>query len=193
MNKPLLLALSTAALALTGLTPQVVLAQPYVELGAGMSRADVDCAGTIRCDDTSAQARVTAGWSFGDSLAAEVTLAQIGKLSASAVVPMVGRVDADVRLRQAGIGVASRLPLTDTLALTARLGVASNQTRVSGTAGGMRTSDSQRNTAAYAGIGLSYALTPTVALGLNVEGTRVRYDGEDANVTMAGLSVRTRF
>lgn len=193
MNKPLLLALSTAALALTGLTPQVVLAQPYVELGAGMSRADVDCAGTIRCDDTSPQARVTAGWSFSDSLAAEVTLAQIGKLSASAVVPVVGRVDADVRLRQAGIGVASRLPLTDTLALTARLGVASNQTRVSGTAGGMRTSDSQRNTAAYAGIGLSYALTPTVALGLNVEGTRVRYDGEHANVTMAGLSVRTRF
>jgi OmpA-OmpF porin, OOP family len=169
------------------------LAAPYLEIGAGMSRANADCAGTIACDTSSAHGRLVAGWAFGDTLAAEIGVAQLGKLSASATVPPVGRVDAEARLRSATLGAAARLPLTDALALTARLGVASNQTRVSGTAAGQRSSESQRHTAPYAGVGLSYTLSKTLSVGLHAESTRARYDGEDVTVNMAGANLRVAF
>ncbi len=186
----------TAALSagfIAALAAAPALAAPYLELGVGASRANADCAGTTSCDTSSAHARLVGGWSFGDTFAAEIGVAQLGKLSASANVPLVGRVDAEARLRSATVGLAARLPLTDTLSLTARLGAASNQTRVSGTAAGQRTSDSQRHTAPYGGVGLSYALSKTLSLGLHAESTRARYDGEDVTVTMGGANLRVAF
>lgn len=169
------------------------LAAPYLEVGAGISRANADCAGTIQCDTSSAHARLVGGWAFNDSFAAEIGVAQLGKLSAAANVPPVGRVDAEARLRSATAGLAARVPLTDALALTARLGVASNQTRVTGTAAGQRSSDSQRHTAPYGGVGLSYAFSKTLSLGLHAESTRARYEGENVTVSMAGANLRVAF
>lgn len=169
------------------------LAAPYLEVGVGASRANADCAGTTRCDTTSAHGRLVGGWAFGDTFAAEIGVAQLGKLSAPADVPLVGRVDAEARLRSATLGLAARLPLSDTLALTARLGAASNHTRVSGTAAGQRASDSQRHTAPYGGVGLSYALSKTLSVGVHAESTRARYDGEDVTVSMAGANLRVAF
>lgn len=193
MMKQALIHAASLSAVLTTLATTPAHAAPYLEVGAGVSRANADCAGTTRCDTSSAHARLVGGWAFNESFAAEVGVAQLGKLSASANVPLVGRVDAEARLRSATAGLATRLPLTDTLALTARLGVASNQTRVTGTAAGQRSSDSQRHTAPYAGVGLSYAFSKTLSVGLHAESTRARYDGEDVTVSLGGANLRVAF
>lgn len=177
---------ATAAAALLALP---AFASPYVDLVAGRSTADVDCSGTTACDKNSTALRATVGYAFTPHLAAEFSYADFGKLHASAVVPGVGGVDASARLRSAGLGVAGTLPLGDSWALGARLGVASNRSTVSGNGA----SETQTSTEPYVGISGRYALSKTVALGLALDHTRASYDGEKTDVVSLGLGLRLVF
>jgi OmpA-OmpF porin, OOP family len=165
----------------------------YLDMSVGRSKANVDCAGTTSCEDTGTLARAAFGYTFAPNWAAELTLAQLGKLKAAGNVPGVGNVQATATLRSIGLGVAGTLPLNDAFALTARLGVASNKTSLSGSAAGVNASDSDTHTAPYAGIGLNYALTSAISATLSASRTQVRYDGEKASVTSAGLGLQWRF
>lgn len=185
----LVLALASAATLLAGPAG----ARPYVELATGASDIRLDCSGTAACDTSAAFGRLTAGYAFTPQWAVELSAGQFGKTTASLDVPGVGRVDASGTVRGIGLGVAGRQALTDSLALTGRLGVASNQTEIRGTAAGGSVSESQRNTAPYAGIGLQYSLSQQLVLGLVLDRTDAEFDGEKAAVTMLGLGLRLQF
>lgn len=165
----------------------------YAELGGGRSRADVDCAGTTTCDRDGTFVRGLVGYAFSPNWAAELSLASLGRVEASAVVPGVGTVQTSAKLRSAGLGVAATLPFSESWALTGRLGVASNQTSVSGSALGTSVSESERNTAAYAGIALGYALSKTTSLGLNLDRTEAEFGGEKFAVVSLGIGARWSF
>lgn len=165
----------------------------YVELGAGAAHADADCAGTTSCDRNSATVRATLGYAFAPNWAAELTLADLGRLKAAGFVPGVGTVQASAKLRGVGLGIAGTLPLSQALSLTGRLGLSSNKTSISGTAVGTTVSDHQRNTAAYAGLGLYYTLGTTASLGLTLDRNEAEYGGEKLAVVALGLGARFSF
>lgn len=165
----------------------------YAELGAGGSRADVDCAGTTTCDREDRFVRGVLGYTFTPNWAAELSLADLGRVKASALVPGFGEVQTSIKLRSVGLGVAATLPLGESLALTGRFGVASNKTSVSGSALGVSVSDSDRNTTAYAGMALRYALSKSTSVGLNLDRTEAEFDGEKAAVVTYGIAARYAF
>jgi OOP family OmpA-OmpF porin len=165
----------------------------YIDIAVGQSKVNVDCAGTTSCDDTGALARAIVGYGFAPSWAAELTLAQLGQLKAAGNVPGVGNVQATAKLRSIGLGVAGTWPLNDSFAFTGRLGVASNKTSLSGSVGAFSATDSETNTAPYAGIGLSYALNKTVSASFTVERNQIEFDGEKASVTSVALGLKWHF
>jgi len=165
----------------------------YVDLAVGQSKVNIDCAGTTSCDDSGTLARAIVGYEFAPNWAAELTLAQLGKVKVAANVPPVGNVRVTAKLRSIGLGVAGTLPLNDAFAFTGRLGVASNKTSFSGSAAGISATDSETNTVPYAGIGLSYALSKTLSASLSLDRTQAEYDGEKASVTSVGVGVKWRF
>ena len=187
-SKHLLLAAATALLALPALAQN-----NYVEIGAGRSDASVDCAGTISCDNTDTYLRAIVGYSFTPTWAVELSLAHLGRIKASADMPGLGRVDASARLRSVGLGVAASWPVSDAVSFTARLGIASNRTSVSGSAAGQSTSDAENNAAPYVGVALGYAFSPTWTASLTLDRTQAEFQGEKAAVVTAGLALRWKF
>lgn len=184
-------AAAAAALLLAGAQAQAQ--NSYLELGAGRSKVDVDCAGTTRCEDSATAARLTAGYAFTPNWAAELVLADLGRIEAAGNVAGVGNVEARARLRSVGVGIAGSWPLADALSFTARLGIASNRTRISGTALGQSASDSESNSAAYGGLALNYAFAPAWSTSLTLDRTQAEYQGEKTDVTSVGLALRFRF
>lgn len=165
-------------------------AATYVEAAAGLSRGSVDCTGTSQCDRSSSFGRLTVGHEFAPGLAAEFSLGQWGTLQAAADLPGFGRVQARVQARGLGLGLASSMALGSDWALTARLGVASNQARITGTAFGSTTRSSERSTAPYAGLGLRYRLSDSVSVSVQLDRTRVTTEGDKVTLTMSGVSLR---
>lgn len=165
----------------------------YAELGLGASKADVDCSGTTQCDRTGTFVRAIVGYEFAPNWAAEVSFADLGRVKASANVPLVGNVQTSAKLRSIGFGVAGTVPLSDTIGLTGRLGLASNKTSISGSAAGRSASDSETNTAPYAGVALSYAMSKQVSLSLTLDRTQAEYGDDRMAVVAAGAGVRVRF
>lgn len=165
----------------------------YAELGAGLSKADVDCSGTTSCDRTGTSVRAILGYEFAPNWAIEASLADLGRVKASATVPLVGNVQTSARLRSVGLGVAGTLPLGEAIGLTGRLGVASNRTSISGSANGRSVSDSETHTTPYVGVGLSYALSKQTSISLTLDRTRAEYGDEKIAVVAAGAGVRVRF
>lgn len=187
-SKHLVLAAAAALLAVPALAQN-----DYVEIGAGRSDARVDCAGTISCDNTDTYLRAIAGYSFTPTWAMELSLAHLGRIKAAANVPGLGRVDASARLLSLGFGVAASWPVSDAVSFTARLGIASNRTSVSGSAAGQGTSDSENNAAPYAGLALGYAFSPTWTASLTLDRTQAEFQGEKSGVVTAGLALRWRY
>ncbi len=187
-SRQILLAAAAALLTVPALAQNA-----YFELGAGRSDASVDCTGTSSCDDSDSFVRATAGYQFAPNWAVEFSLAQLGRIEAAAFVPGIGTVQAKARLRSVGLGVAGNWPLADALSLTARLGVASNRTTISGSAGGRGGSDGETNTAPYVGLALAYAFTPAWTASLTLDRTEAEYRGDKATVSTAGLALRYRF
>jgi OmpA-OmpF porin, OOP family len=186
--KQVILAAATALLAIPALAQNA-----YFELGAGRSDASVDCTGTTSCDDSDSFVRAIAGYQFAPNWALEFSLAQLGRIKATAFVPGIGTVEASARLRSVGLGVAGSWPLADALSFTARLGVASNRTTISGSAGGLGGSDGENNAAPYAGLALGYAFTPAWTASLTLDRTQAEYQGDKATVSTAGVALRYRF
>jgi hypothetical protein len=164
----------------------------YLEAAAGISRGDVDCSGTSQCDRSAGFGRLSIGHDFMPGLAAELSLGHWGRLKAAADVPGFGPVQASVRSQGVGLGLASSMAIGTDWALTVRLGVAANQSRITGSALGTTSRSSERNTSPYAGVGLRYRLSDTLSLGVQVDTTRVKAADETARLTLAGAFLRVQ-
>lgn len=165
----------------------------YAELGAGSSRASADCSGTSSCDRNGSFVRGIVGYQLTPHWAVELALADMGRIRATAPLPGVGSVQITAKLRSAGLGAAGTWPVTDKLSFTGRLGVASNQTSISGESAGTAVSDSERNTALYAGLALHHAVSSTMSVGLTLDRTQAEYGGDQVAVAALGLGLRLLF
>ena len=176
-----------------GASAQTTTSPWYGELGLGQSKASVDCAGTISCDDKGVFFRAIIGYEFTPDVSLELSAARLGRIKAAALVPPFGRVDINASLRSIGLGVAGQLPLNDQWSLTGRLGVASNKTSVSGNVGGSTGGDSETSTQPYLGLAVNYAIDKRTQLSATVDRNRIEYSGEKSSVTTLGVAARWRF
>jgi OOP family OmpA-OmpF porin len=180
-----LLAVTAAGLAF-GSSAQ---AQAYLNLGAGLSRFDVDCSGTTHCDKSDQSLRLIGGFRIGASgLAAEGVVFNLGKTSAR-----VGSVDVDLKAQAVGGGVALHADLGNQWSTAVRLGLASVKFKATGRLGSVSYSDSDNATGLYAGISGAYRFTPTTSLELAFESLRAKYQGDDGTIASITVGLGFRF
>lgn len=182
----------TALMAATTLSCSA-LAQPYLGVGLGQVRVNLDCTGTTTCDKTDTTYKLYGGYMFSPNLGVEAAYLDNGKLRQAGTDPELGRVSAEWKgdgFALYGIGV---LPL-DKISLFAKLGVASTRVKVDaastmfGNAG-----DSERHTAVAFGFGAGYAITPQLGGRLEFERLRLQFMGDKRHANLVTLGLQYRF
>ena len=177
-----LVAIAAACVA-PGVFAQATATIGYVSVSAGPSHISVDCSGTSSCDDNGTAARVLFGYKIIPNVAIEASFASLGKVKAT--VPVDGdSINASIKGQAIGVGVAALLPFGSNNAWTAigRLGVASVRTTVGASSGSVSANDSETKAQTYVGLGLNYAFTQNLELGVAIDTTQIQYDGDKSTV-----------
>jgi OmpA-OmpF porin, OOP family len=173
-------AVAALAFASTGAMAQTS-SNAYLGVSVGASHADFDCTGTTACDNSGVDARVRLGFRVVPNVAVEAHFAALGK--STATIPFAGSsVDGTIKGRSVGVGVAGFVPFGASWSGVARIGVASNRTSIDVSGAGISGSDSETRTEPYFGLGVNYAISSNVDLGVAWDATRLSYGGEKATV-----------
>lgn len=160
----------------------------YVSVGVGRTSWDVDCSGVQQCSKSHTGLRLFGGAEVSKNVAAELFYLDLGKVTAAD-----SGVTGEIKGRAIGAGVALTADFTPDWRGAVRLGVANVHAQA--TASGFGTTDamSKNSTQPVVGLGLSYAITPTMFAEANYERTRVDLLGEARNVGMFSLGLGWRF
>lgn len=186
MKKHVLLA--AAALALSGAAS----AQVYGVVSAGVSKHDVDCAGTVSCDKSGSAFKVLGGYKFNPNVALEGGYMSFGKTKA--VVNELGvDVDLDIDIRGIGIGAAFHQEFATNWNFVGRLGLAQMKSKITASAGGFSSSDNDSKAKLYGGLGIGYKLTKQLSLDAAWDFSQGEFQGEKDNVNAFSLGLTFGF
>lgn len=160
----------------------------YGTVAVGSSHLNVDCTGVSSCDATDTGAKLIGGYSLGNGLSVEASYFSFGKFRAAD-----GGIAMSAKPTALALGLAYEAPLNTDWALIGRLGMAQVRTKISASAGGASGSDSDSKAKLYAGLGVSYAVSPTVKLELALDTTKAEYAGESGNLRLISLGAKFAF
>lgn len=170
-------------------------ADAYLTLSGGGSSYNVDCAGTSSCDKTGSAVRLLGGYRLNSSLGVEGIYMSLGESKASVNEPGVGLINAKLKSSLFGGGVAVYLPFGSGFEAAARLGLASVDTKLSGSIGSgvVVPAASERKVKPYVGLSLSYAFSQSLAADVSLDSTNFQVVGEKARVTALTVGLSLRF
>lgn len=163
-------------------------AQVYVTVAGGASHLNVDCAGTTSCDASGSGLKLVGGYNFGNGISLEAGYIGFGKFRAA-----VGTTSLTAKPTAITLGGAFALPLGSDWGFNARLGLAQVKTKINAAVGSLTGSDSESKAKAYAGIGLTYALSPAVKFELGVDSTQSEYADESGALRLVSLGATFTF
>jgi OmpA-OmpF porin, OOP family len=171
----------------------IALAQGYVGVSAGQAKIDIDCSGTLTCDDTDNAYKIFGGYMFTPNYGIEGAYYNQGKVRQTFSDPSAGDVRATYKgdgLGVFGIGV---LPF-DRLSLFAKLGIVSSKIKLNANTSLLGDfSESDRSTKAAFGVGAGYEFTKNIGARFEFERLRVEFEGEKADVDLITVGVLYRF
>jgi OmpA-OmpF porin, OOP family len=159
--------------------------QAYVGLQVGTSRANLDCSGFSTCDKTDTAYKVYGGYKLTPQWAIELGYTDFGKIKLSDPVE-----SGDVKTNSLGVGAAFLMPFNNDWSGTLRFGIASDETKVSGSLSG---SDSERKTKPYVGLGVGYALNKQITVTGNWDWTEGEFRGDKAKYNTYSVGVNFAF
>jgi OOP family OmpA-OmpF porin len=182
------------------------LAQPaetgwYIGASFGQAKADVDCSGTIACDDKDSSWKIFGGYQINRNFAVELGYSDLGAVTASTpsfvLFPLVvPAANLEIEATAWELVAVGSLPVTDGFSVFGKLGVyrADTDARVDFGALGS-TTESDSNTDLTFGIGVRYDFTRNF-------GVRAEYQfysavaagfGEEADVDVMSVGLVWRF
>jgi OOP family OmpA-OmpF porin len=177
------------AFVLTGLMAATAAqAQFYGTVAGGASQINLDCAGTTSCDNKGTGFKLVGGYEFGNGFSLEAGYVSFGKFNAA-----VDGIGLTAKPTAFLLGGAFALPFNESWGLNARLGVAQVKTKIDARVGAASGSTSDSNAKAYAGLGLTYALSKTVKFELGVDSTQAEFEGEKGTVRLVSLGATFAF
>lgn len=185
--KKIALAVITAAAALAS-APSM--ARPYLDIGAGASRVNLDCTSiTTTCDRSGTAIKLAGGYKFIEGFSVEGGYVSFGNARFAA---QLGGVTYSSTLKANALTVAAayELPLGSDFALNFRGGLASVETK-----GKDNTGDSikERNAAPYLGFGASFALSKSIKLKIDADFSKVELEDEKRSVRAVTAGLRFDF
>ena len=163
--------------------------QFYVTAAAGSTHLNADCSGTSSCDNTANGGRLVGGYKFGNGFSVELGYIGFGSFKST-----IGAGNFAIKPTAITLGGAFALPLNTDWGLNLRLGVAQVKTKVEGTVVGLGSgSTSESKAKVYAGVGVTYAISPTVKLELAADSSNAEIDGAKGAVRLISLGATFAF
>ncbi|RZL31232.1 MAG: hypothetical protein EOP35_22495 [Rubrivivax sp.] len=161
----------------------------YVTVAAGMSHLSIDCRGAASCDKNDTGGKAAGGYRFGNGFGLEVGYVNFGKgHGGDPVFATTIKPDA---LTLSGVFA---LPLSNEWGMNFRLGAARVKTKVDSVLGTVSgPTESETVTKPYAGVGLTYAVSPAVKLELAVDSTQGKAAGQTGSLRLVSIGATFGF
>lgn len=151
----------------------------YVNVAAGRSHINADCSGVASCSNNSSATKVIGGYRFANGFGLEGGFVNFGKYSAADV-----SVQEELKASAMTFGGIYTAELGSGWGVNIRLGMAQVKTKYDGILGKSITYASESATKLYSGLGLQYAVTPSVKLELALDATKASFDGATGNLRL---------
>jgi opacity protein-like surface antigen len=163
-----------------------------IGVGAGADHGKVDCVDSFACDRSSAYAKLTGGYRAADAVELQAMLFTAGRFKGGDTTPLGTDFGGSFNVGGFGLSAGYRLDLAPGWSVTAGAGVAAVRTRFEyeNAAYG---SVSKTRLEPLAGIGIGYAVTPAVTVGIDYDVTRFKVHTRQGVLQMLGLAVRYSF
>ena len=181
--------LASAALAAAG---NATAADFSVGIGAGLDRGKVDCVASFACDHSSAFAKLYGAYRFTDAIDLQLVYFDAGHFKGGDTTPLGTQFGGTFKASGLGLTGGYRWSFAPSWSLTGRAGIASMRTRFD-YASPFSGSVSETTTQPLLGIGVAYAVTPTIRVGLDYDVTRLKVYKTRGSLQMLGVAAQFSF
>ena len=142
-----------------------------VGLAAGADRGRVDCVASFPCDRSSAHWKLFAGYRLNEAIDVQAVWFDAGRFQGGDTTPLGTEFGGTFKVSGLGLTAGYRWEFAPSWSLTGRAGAASVRTRFD-YANPVWQSVSKTTLQPLAGLGVAYAITPTLRLGIDYDVTR---------------------
>jgi hypothetical protein len=177
-----------AALGATG----AAAAELSVGVSAGADQGRVDCVASFACDHRSSHVKLYAGYEVAPAIDVQLAFFDAGRFRGGDTTPLGTEFGGTFKVSGIGVTAGYRWAFTPAWSLTARAGLASVRTRFD-YANTVWGSASQTTAQPVFGLGLAYAISPTLRLGIDYDATRFKVHTTHGRLQMLGLAAQFSF
>ena len=163
-----------------------------VGLGAGADNGRTDCLASYPCDHSSAYWKLNAGYRIAEVVELQAIYFDAGKFKGADTTPLGTEFGGSFKVSGFGLSAGYRWEFAPGWSLAARAGAASVRTRFS-YAPPFDGSVSKTTLQPLAGLGVGYAVTPTLRVGLDYDITRFKAHETRGPLQMLGLAMQYSF
>ena len=163
-----------------------------VGVAAGPARGRVDCVASFACDRSGGFASVSAGYQLNDAWDVRAQFFDASTFEGGDTTPLGTPFGGSFKV--AGIGVTGGYTwrFAPSWSATGRIGLATVRTRFEYSAP-FSGSASQTTTQPLVGIGVGYAVTPTIRIGIDYDATRFKVHTTRGPLQMLGVAAQFSF
>ena len=182
------------AAALAAATAATATPAANFSLGAsgGVDQGQVDCVASFPCDRHSAGLKLFAGYALNEAVELRALYFNAGRFKGGGSTPAGLQFGGGFKVSGIGITAGYRWDFAPLWSVAAHAGLASVRTRFEH-ANPVWGSVSQTTVQPLAGVGLAYAITPSLRLGIDYDATRFKAHTTRGPLHMLGLSAQFSF
>ena len=163
-----------------------------IALSAGLDNGRVDCVASAPCDRRGTHFKATAAYRLADPIDVQLTFFDAGKFKGGDTTPLGTEFGGKFKVNGLGLSAGYRWAFAPAWSLGARAGLARVRTHFDH-ANPVWGSASQTTTQPLLGVGIAYAITPTIRLGLDYDMTRFKVHTTRGPLQMLGLAAQFSF
>ncbi len=163
-----------------------------IGVAAGPDQGRVDCVASFPCDRSSSHWKLSGAWRFVDDWEAQLSYFGGGRFRGGDPIPSEGDFGGTFRVEGIGLTAGYRWNFAPGWSAVGRLGAASTRTRFE-YANALAGDVSKTTLQPLAGIGIGYALTPSVRIGVDYDVTRFKVYRTQGSLRMLGLAAQFSF
>lgn len=161
-------------------------------LGAGADRGRVDCVASFACDRGSAAWKLSAAYQVSPAVDMQLVWFDAGHFKGGDTTPLGTEFGGTFKVGGLGLSAGYRWDFAPSWSLAGRAGVAAMRTRFD-YANPVFASASRTTTQPLFGLGLGYAVTPSLRLGVDYDVTRFKVHTTRGPLHMLGAAAQYSF
>ncbi len=163
-----------------------------VGIGAGVDRGRVDCVPLFDCDRSGSFAKAFVGYRLDGATELQAVYFDGGHFKGGDVTPLGIQFGGTFKVSGFGLTAGHRWDFAPSWSVTARAGAASVRTRFD-YANALAADVSKTTLEPLVGIGVAYAITPNVRVGIDYDETRFKVYTKHGSLRMLGAAVQFSF